>query len=145
MIFLIFIPALQSTARTLTIDVSGQPGFSFSRYTAFFQDPISVSNLLFTFQVTLITLAGRPRADAKENYSVRPGGGAPADYGFEAPFRPSIVNMYAMVAMRHMHEFGTTSAQLAWVKVAASHHAQHTPHAPLRDPGTVGGPSLITT
>ncbi|MBK8026738.1 MAG: ABC transporter permease [Chloroflexi bacterium] len=57
MIFLIFIPALQSTARTLTIDVSGQPGFSFSRYTAFFQDPISVSNLLFTFQVTLITLA----------------------------------------------------------------------------------------
>lgn len=57
MILLIFIPALQSTARTLTIDVNGAPGFSISRYTAFFQDPISVSNLFFTFQVTLITLA----------------------------------------------------------------------------------------
>lgn len=88
-------------------------------------------------KVALITLAGRPRADAKENYSVRPGGGAPADYGFEAPFRPTIVNMYAMVAMRHMHEFGTTSEQLAWVKVAASHHAQHNPHAFLRDVVTV--------
>lgn len=57
MIFLIFVPALQSTARTLTIDVNGVPGFSLSRYIAFFQDPISVSNLLFTFQITLITSA----------------------------------------------------------------------------------------
>lgn len=57
MIFLIFIPALQSTARTLTIDVDGQPGLSISRYVAFFQDPVSVSNLIFTFQITLITLA----------------------------------------------------------------------------------------
>ena len=39
--------------------------------------------------------------------------------------------------MRHMHEFGTTSEQLAWVKVAASHHAQHNPHAMLRDVVTV--------
>jgi acetyl-CoA C-acetyltransferase len=36
-----------------------------------------------------------------------------------------------MAAMRHMHEFGTTSEQLAWIKVAASHHAQHNPHALL--------------
>jgi acetyl-CoA C-acetyltransferase len=39
--------------------------------------------------------------------------------------------------MRHMHEYGTTSAQLAWIKVAASHHAQHNPHAMLRDVVTV--------
>ena len=45
--------------------------------------------------------------------------------------------MYAMCAMRHMHEYGTTSEQLAWVKVAASHHAQHNPHAMLRDVVTV--------
>jgi acetyl-CoA C-acetyltransferase len=45
--------------------------------------------------------------------------------------------MYAMCAMRHMHEFGTTSQQLAWIKVAASHHAQHNPHALLRDVVTV--------
>ena len=47
------------------------------------------------------------------------------------------VNLYAMCAMRHMHEYGTTSEQLAWIKVAASHHAQHNPHAMLRDVVTV--------
>ncbi len=39
--------------------------------------------------------------------------------------------------MRHMHQFGTTSEQLAWIKVAASHHAQHNPNAMLRDVVTV--------
>jgi len=42
-----------------------------------------------------------------------------------------------MCALRHMHQFGTTSEQLAWVKVAASHHAQYNPHAMLRDVVTV--------
>ena len=40
--------------------------------------------------------------------------------------------MYALAAQRHMYEFGTTSAQLAEVKVAASHHAQYNPNALLR-------------
>ena len=39
--------------------------------------------------------------------------------------------------MRHMHEYGTTSEQLAWIKVAASHHAQWNPHAMLREVVTV--------
>jgi len=42
-----------------------------------------------------------------------------------------------MCAARHMHEYGTTAEQLAWIKVAASHHAQHNPHAMLRDVVTV--------
>jgi acetyl-CoA C-acetyltransferase len=84
--------------------------------------------------VALITLAGRPRAEGMAT------GTAPRNYGattpdvpFEFPFGPTVVNQYAMCAMRHMHEFGTTSAQLAWIKVAASHHAQHNPHALLRE------------
>ena len=36
-----------------------------------------------------------------------------------------------------MHEFGTTSAQLAEVKVAAATHAQHNPQAFLQKPVTV--------
>ena len=56
---------------------------------------------------------------------------------FESPYGPTTVNMYAMCAMRHMHEFGTTAEQLAWIKVAASHHAQYNPHAMLRDVVTV--------
>jgi acetyl-CoA C-acetyltransferase len=47
------------------------------------------------------------------------------------------VNGYAMCAKRHMYEFGTTSEQLAWIKVAASHHAQHNPDAMLRKVLTV--------
>jgi len=88
--------------------------------------------------VALITLAGRPRAEgmatgtAPRNY-----GSAAPDVQFEYPFGPTVVNMYAMAARRHMHEFGTTSAQLAWIKVAASHHAQHNPHALLREVVTV--------
>jgi acetyl-CoA C-acetyltransferase len=88
--------------------------------------------------VALITLAGRPRAEgmatgtAPRNY-----GSAAPDVQFEYPWGPTVVNMYAMAARRHMHEFGTTSAQLAWIKVAASHHAQHNPHALLREVVTV--------
>jgi acetyl-CoA C-acetyltransferase len=88
--------------------------------------------------VALITLAGRPRAEgmatgtAPRNY-----GAAAPDVQFEYPYGPTVVNQYAMCAMRHMHEFGTTSEQLAWIKVAASHHAQHNPHALLRDVVTV--------
>jgi acetyl-CoA C-acetyltransferase len=88
--------------------------------------------------VALITLAGRPRAEgmatgtAPRNY-----GSAAPDVQFEYPWGPTVVNMYAMAAQRHMHEFGTTSAQLAWIKVAASHHAQHNPRALLREVVTV--------
>jgi acetyl-CoA C-acetyltransferase len=89
-------------------------------------------------KVALITLAGRPAAAAKEGERLRYGGPYPPPAAnFENPFRPTIVNMYAMCAMRHMHEYGTTSEQLAWIKVAASHHAQHNPHALLRDVVTV--------
>ena len=52
---------------------------------------------------------------------------------WEMPYGPVTVNMYALAAARHMHEFGTTSEQLAWIKVAASQHAQHNPHAMLRE------------
>jgi acetyl-CoA C-acetyltransferase len=36
-----------------------------------------------------------------------------------------------------MYEYGTTSEQLAWIKVAASHHAQYNEHAMLRNVVTV--------
>ena len=88
--------------------------------------------------VALITLAGRPRAEgmatgtAPRNY----GSSAP-DVAFEFPFGPTVVNMYAMCAQRHMYEYGTTSEQLAWIKVAASHHAQYNEHAMRKNVVTV--------
>lgn len=87
--------------------------------------------------VALITLAGRPRSEGVSGTAVRNFGTGLPDAPFELPYSPMTVNMYAMVAMRHMHEYGTTSEQLAWIKVAASHHAQHNPLAMLRDVVTV--------
>lgn len=86
--------------------------------------------------VALITLAGRPRS---EGVTMLGSSGSPhqPDRQWEAPFGPTVVNMYGMCAMRHMHDHGTTSEQLAWIKVAASHHAQHNPRAMLRDVVTV--------
>ncbi len=88
--------------------------------------------------VALITLAGRPRSEGQATgTAARPGNPAQPDMMFEYPYSPTVVNMYAMCAARHMYEFGTTSEQLAWIKVAASTHAQHNPHAMLRDVVTV--------
>ncbi|SPA40131.1 putative nonspecific lipid-transfer protein, thiolase sterol carrier protein, ACETYL-COA C-ACETYLTRANSFERASE [Cupriavidus taiwanensis] len=87
--------------------------------------------------VALITLAGRPRSEGSTGTQARNWGANLPDLPFESPFSPVTVNLYAMAAMRHMHEYGTTAEQLAWVKVAASHHAQHNPHAMLRDVVTV--------
>ena len=87
--------------------------------------------------VALVTLAGRPRAEGVATLGARNYGGGVPDFGFELPYGPAITNLYAMVARRHMHEFGTTSEQLAWIKVAASHHAQHNEQAVLREVVTV--------
>jgi len=87
--------------------------------------------------VALITLAGRPRAEGLKTLGARARGEDSPERGFELPYGPMVTNLYAMAAMRHMYEFGTTSEQLAWIKVAASHHAQHNEHAMLRDVVTV--------
>jgi acetyl-CoA C-acetyltransferase len=88
--------------------------------------------------VALITLAGRPRSEGQATGTApRAAAGSAPDTQFENPYGPATANMYAMCAMRHMHQYGTTSEQLAWIKVAASHHAQHNPHAMLRDVVTV--------
>src|ERR1700736_4570406 len=88
--------------------------------------------------VALITLAGRPRSEGMATGTApRTYNPAQPDAQWESPFGLTIINGYAMCAMRHMYEFDTTSEQLAWIKVAASHHAQHNPHAMLRDVVTV--------
>jgi acetyl-CoA C-acetyltransferase len=87
--------------------------------------------------VALVTLAGRPRSEGSSGTQPRSWGANLPDAPFEAPYGIVTANSYAMVAKRHMHEFGTTSEQLAWVKVAASHHAQHNPHAMLKELVTV--------
>jgi ABC-type spermidine/putrescine transport system permease subunit I len=54
---LIFFPALQSFVVSVT-NVEGVNGFSLDRYNRFFADPIAISNLMFTFQMTIWSVAG---------------------------------------------------------------------------------------
>jgi acetyl-CoA C-acetyltransferase len=84
--------------------------------------------------VALITLAGKPRT----------GGTQPGvsdtrspDFNFEHRFGMTVPAAYALAARRHMHEYGTTSAQLAAIRVAFSEHAQHNPNAFFPTPVTV--------
>ncbi|MFI0352263.1 acetyl-CoA acetyltransferase [Actinomadura sp. 9N407] len=57
---------------------------------------------------------------------------------FELPYGlPQPVGAYALAAMRHMHEYGTTPEQLAEVAVAAREWARLNPRAPSHEPLTV--------
>jgi len=87
--------------------------------------------------VALITLAGRPRTELRTGTQPLNWGANVPDTPFEAPYGAVTLNSYALVAARHMHEYGTTPEQLAWVKVAMSEHAKHNPLAMLREPVTV--------
>jgi acetyl-CoA C-acetyltransferase len=87
--------------------------------------------------IALCTLAGKPRNPSRGRGGFG-GGEGPPEAAFEgmwglagAPYQ------YALNARRHMYEFGTTSEQLAEIKVAASIHAQHNPNAFLQDVVTV--------
>jgi acetyl-CoA acetyltransferase len=56
---------------------------------------------------------------------------------YEAPYGLSLVGAYAMAAKRHMHEYGTTSEQLASIAVGVREYASLNPNAMYRDPITV--------
>jgi len=116
------------------LDSTDIGGASYLAHVAHAAEAIAVGRC----NVALITLGGRPRSEGMAT------GTAPRvrnpnepDVQWEFPFGLTVANAYAMAAMRHMYQFGTTSEQLAWIKVAASHHAQHNPHAMLRNVVTV--------
>jgi acetyl-CoA C-acetyltransferase len=116
------------------VDATDTGGSSYLLHVAHAAEAIALDKC----NVALITLAGRPRSEGLQHGTApRAGNPAQPDLQWEYPFRPTVVNMYAMCAMRHMHQFGTTSEQLAWIKVAASHHARHNPNAILRNVVTV--------
>jgi acetyl-CoA acetyltransferase len=87
-------------------------------------------------EVALITYGSTA---SSERFAVGTGGhamGDPPDQ-FEAPFGPTVLGSYAMVAQRHMYEFGTRPEQLAEIAVAIRRHAGLNPNAKFRDPISV--------
>ena len=92
--------------------------------------------------VAVITYSTLPRSGG---ISIGTGGAArlgaprlnPAPDSFEELYGFTTVGLYAMLAQRHMHLYGTTSEQLAEIAVATRHHAGLNPQALYRDPITV--------
>jgi len=116
------------------IDTTETGGSSYLSHVAHAAQAIALGKC----NVALVTLAGRPRSEGMATgTALRVHGVSPPEAPFEIVYGPTVVNQYAMCARRHMYEFGTTSEQLAWIKVAASHHAQHNPNAMLRNVVTV--------
>jgi acetyl-CoA acetyltransferase len=88
-------------------------------------------------QVALLAYASRQRSRRSRSLLV-----APDDYTlsgqFEAPYGLlSPIGQYALIAARHMHQYGTTLDQMAEVAVAARGWAQLNPRAWERAPLTV--------
>lgn len=83
-------------------------------------------------RVALIAYGSTQRSDQGKLVS----GSEPSPY--ELPFGPMFpISAYAMMAQRHMYEFGTTSEQLAEVAVAARKWAMLNPKALKRTPITI--------
>lgn len=82
------------------------------------------------FEVALITYGSTNRTSPTRNtYS------APLTGQYEQPYGlPGTVGSYALAAMRHMHQYGTTSEQLAEVAVATRKWATLNERAYKREP-----------
>ncbi len=115
------------------LDTTESWGSSYINHVAHAVDSIEAGRC----SVALITLAGRPRSAKLATGTLAHGQGSAPESVFEAPYGPTVANVYAMCAARHMYQYGTTSEQLAWIKVAASHHAQWNPNAMLKEVVTV--------
>ncbi len=77
----------------------------------------------------------RPRSASAIRAAARP---APSwTEAFSAPYGLVGVAGYGQVAQRHMHEYGTTSEQLAEIAVATRYNASFNPQAKYQSPITV--------
>jgi acetyl-CoA acetyltransferase len=86
-------------------------------------------------EVALITYGSLQRSEASRNLAGRP---SVLTMQYETPWgMPTPVGGYAMAAMRHMHEFGTTSEHLADIAVATRKWAALNPAATMRGPLSV--------
>jgi acetyl-CoA acetyltransferase len=87
--------------------------------------------------VALIAFASRQRS-RRQRGLIHPDDPLSLAAQFQTPYGlPMPIGHYALIAARHMYQYGTTSEQLAEVAVAARRWAQLNPKAWSRDPLTV--------
>ena len=83
-------------------------------------------------EIAIVSLADNPATGSRAAYEKSYGDDGSALFGwFSTPAG------YAMVAQRHMAQYGTTSDQLGAIAVACRRHGAVNPHAQLRKPLTL--------
>ena len=88
-------------------------------------------------EVALILYGSTAASNAMAIGTGMGGGGRDPVASFVSPYGMTTVGSYALVAQRHMHEYGTTSEQLAEIAVAMRQHASLNPDAKMRKPITL--------
>jgi acetyl-CoA acetyltransferase len=85
---------------------------------------------------TVLVTYGQASRSAGRNIGTAGRGGnlAAGPDQWELPFGNTLVGAYALAAQRHMHQYGTTSEQLAAIAVQTRANAASNPKAMYRDP-----------
>lgn len=89
-------------------------------------------------EVALVAYASRQRSMRSRSMASASAQQMTIKAQFEGPYGlPMPIGYYALMAARHMHQYGTTSEQLSEIAVAARKWAQMNPKAWRRDPLTI--------
>jgi acetyl-CoA acetyltransferase len=114
-----------------TLDVAGATGTSMLHHAAMAIASGQCDTVLCVNGQNLLSHSARAGAVQK----MADAGWAHPDY--EGPYGPLLPSLYAMLAQRHMHEFGTTPEQMAQVAVQMRANAALNPLAQKKEPITV--------
>ena len=106
------------------MDTTGVGGSSYEFHAAHARRDIAVGRA----NVALLTY-GSIQASAATRRGADGGGVRDPDSNMGRPWGQTLISMYAMAAQRHMHEYGTTSEQLAEIATATRAHAMRNPQA----------------
>jgi len=87
----------------------------------------------------LLVYASTAKSDVARRYRSSDAAFMPSGINqYEVPFGPTLISKYAMVAQRHMYQYGTTSEQLAAIAVATRKNASRNTKVVMRDLITIG-------
>ena len=114
-----------------TLDLAGASGAAMIHHAAMAVASGQCNTVLCVAGQNLLT--NRTRASAVQ---IMAESGA-AHPQFEVPYGPLVASNYALIAQRHMHEYGTTAEQMAEVAVTIRKHASLNPNAHQTKPITV--------
>jgi acetyl-CoA C-acetyltransferase len=104
------------------LDTTAMGGSSYEFHAAHAKRAIAAGKA----HVALLTYGSTARSDARAigTGGGRPGGGAGSPHrNMEDPWGQTLIASYALVAQRHMHQYGTTPEQLAEIAVVTRAHA----------------------